>query len=172
MIGAGLNCPLSSGCGRLFDAVAALLGLRTEALYEGQAAVELESLASRAKVKNVPVYNFGFKEENGVLVPDLGSMLEMIALDVAAGMEPSLIARAFHDCLAGIMFALACRICAVENLDRVVLSGGVFNNKLIVEKLSARLRRQGLKVYTHRQVPPGDGGISLGQAVIAGQSEL
>jgi len=172
MIGAGLNCPLSSGCGRLFDAVAALLGLRTEALYEGQAAVELESLASRAKVKNVPVYNFGFKKENGVLVPDLGSMLEMIALDVAAGVEPNLIARAFHDCLAGIMFALACRICAVENLERVVLSGGVFNNKLIVEKLSALLRRQGLKVYTHRQVPPGDGGISLGQAVIAGKSEL
>jgi len=172
MIQGRINCPLSSGCGRLFDAVAALVDLRTEVLYEGQAAIELESLAARADPGKTPVYSFESKEDVDCLVPDLGPMFGAIAHDVAAGLEASLIARGFHDCLIRMMAALSVRLCDSESLDRVVLSGGVFNNRYISEKLSVILHRAGLRVYAHRLVPPGDGGISLGQAVVAAQVKL
>ncbi len=165
MITAGVNCPLSSGCGRLFDAVAAITGIRTEALYEGQAAVELEALASRAR--SARRYDFALAESAGMIVPDLAPMLEAIARDCAAGVEPSAIARGFHDCLVSVIASVCKRLCDASGLNRVVLSGGVFNNRLILEGLAGRLRGLGLRVWSHRELPPGDGGISLGQAIIA-----
>jgi len=170
MIERKLNCPLSSGCGRLFDAVAALIGLRTVTLYEGQPAMELESLARKANRRRMPVYPFeppGAVPAGGPLVPDLGPMLEAIAGDVAKGVEAELIALGFHRCLSSVIIELGGLLAACRGLDRVVLTGGVFNNRFLLESVSRALRRQGLKVYTHRLVPPGDGGISLGQAVIA-----
>ncbi len=167
MIATGINSPLSSGCGRLFDAVAALTGVRTEALYEGQAAVELEALASRTSSAKARKYEFALDESGGMAVPDLAPMLAEIAGDCAAGVEPQLIARGFHDCLVNVIAAVCERLSHKSGLDRIVLSGGVFNNRLILEGLSSRIRGLGLRVYSHRQVPPGDGGISLGQAIIA-----
>ena len=172
MIESATNCPLSSGCGRLFDAVAALVGLRTETLYEGQPAIELESLARKAGAKRTPVYPFALREQQGMLVPDLAPMFESIARDTAGGVAAELIARAFHDCLVRVMAKAALTLSRREALDRVVLSGGVFNNRYIARALATRLARQGLKVYSHRLVPPGDGGISLGQAVVAARVKL
>ncbi|MBN2289138.1 MAG: carbamoyltransferase HypF, partial [Candidatus Glassbacteria bacterium] len=170
MVERKLNCPLSSGCGRLFDAVAALVGLRAFTLYEGQPAMELESLAMRANTRKMPVYPFeaaGQVPGSGPLVPDLGPMLEAVARDVAAGADPALVALGFHHCLARVITELGGLLAAHRGLNRAVLTGGVFNNRRLLEKVAAGLRRKGLKVYSHRRVPPGDGGISLGQAVIA-----
>ena len=172
MIQVSANCPMSSGCGRLFDAVAALLGVRTENLYEGQAAVELESLAEKAQPKQTPAYCFQLERSTGLLVPDLGPMLEALAYDAASGLDPGLIAKGFQDCLAQVMVRITLELSRQSGLDRVALSGGVFNNRYITRKVSLNLRSEGLKVYTHRLVPPGDGGLSLGQAVVAAQAGL
>jgi len=163
---------MSSGCGRLFDAVAAFLGVRTETLYEGQPAMELESLAQKAAARRAPVYTFELNEAEGMLVPDLTPMFVSIARDTAGGVAAELVARAFHDCLVRVMAEVALSLSQREGLERVVLSGGVFNNRYITRTLSLRLHREGLRVYSHRLVPPGDGGISLGQAVVASHFEL
>ncbi|MFH1070132.1 MAG: carbamoyltransferase HypF [Candidatus Glassbacteria bacterium] len=167
MLELGTNCPVSTGCGRYFDAVAALLGVRGESLYEGQAAVELESTAARATVKKARSYGFDLTERDGVLVPCLDTMLNEIARDAAAGVDPACIARGFHESLAQALAESTGRIASGAGIGRVVLSGGVFNNRILITSLRRRLAGRGLKVYTHRRVPPGDGGISLGQAVIA-----
>ncbi len=167
MISTGINCPLSSGCGRLFDAVAALTGVCTEALYEGQAAVELEAMATRVSSARARKYEFRLNQSGAMVVPDLAPLLEAVAVDCAGSVEPPEIARGFHDCLVSVISAVCRRLSAESGLNRVVLSGGVFNNRLILESLGCRLRGLGLRVYSHREVPPGDGGISLGQAVIA-----
>jgi hydrogenase maturation protein HypF len=170
MIERKINCPLSSGCGRLFDAVAALIGLRQFTLYEGQPAMELESLAWKANSRQMPVYPFEPPEGvsvEGPLVPDLGPMFEAIARDVSAGVDAELIALGFHHCLSRVMIELGSRLAEHHGLNRVILTGGVFNNRYLLERIGRSLRRRGFKVYTHRRVPPGDGGISLGQAVVA-----
>ena len=173
MLAQDLNCPMSSGCGRLFDAVAAALGLRLESLYEGQAAVELEALAARAGERSAPVYDFEITERaGGMLAPELAPMLAALARDIAAGVEPARVALGFHDWLVRLAAELAARLCGRHGVDRVVLSGGVFNNRYVSEHLARELERRGLRVFAHRQAPPGDGGISLGQAVVAGQHEL
>ena len=170
MIERKINCPLSSGCGRLFDAVAALIGLRRFTLYEGQPAMELESLAWKADSRQMPVYPFEPPEAvpvEGPLVPDLGPMFEAIARDVSAGVDAELIALGFHHCLSRVMIELGSRLAEHHGLNRVMLTGGVFNNRYLLERVGRGLRRGGLKVYSHRRLPPGDGGISLGQAVVA-----
>jgi len=134
--------------------------------------VELESLAERAHPKRTPSYSFRLKSKAGLLVPDLDPMLEALARDAASGLHPSLVARGFQDCLVRVMVRVTMELSEQSKLNRVVLSGGVFNNRYITRKVSLNLRRGGLKVYTHRQVPPGDGGLSLGQAVVAAQAEL
>ena len=170
MIERKINCPLSSGCGRLFDAVAALIGLRRFTLYEGQPAMELESLAWKADSRQMPVYPYEPPETvpvEGPLVPDLGPMFEAIARDVSAGVDAELIALGFHHCLSRVMIELGSRLAEHHGLNRVMLTGGVFNNRYLLERVGRGLRRGGLKVYSHRRLPPGDGGISLGQAVVA-----
>jgi hydrogenase maturation protein HypF len=172
MLETGINCPLSSGCGRLFDAVAAIAGVRSESLYEGQAAIELESRAWRARGGKVPVYRFELDESARPLVPDLGPLFEAVARDAGAGVDPGQIALGFHECLARVLVETAGRIAEESSINRVVLSGGVFNNRWLTLAVSRGLRRRGLRVFTHAQVPPGDGGISLGQAVIAAGMDL
>lgn len=172
MIATDTNCPLTSGCGRLFDAVAALLEVRTETLYEGQPAIELESLALKTDPRKAPRYDFKLADREGRLGIDLDPLLEGIARDAAAGLDPAPIARGFHEGLARVMAAVSCALSQRSGLDRVVLTGGVFNNRLLTRRVSALLRGEGLKVFTHRLVPPGDGGISLGQAVVAARVEL
>jgi hydrogenase maturation protein HypF len=152
-----VNAPLSSGAGRLFDAVAALLGVRSTVTYEGQAAIELEHLAA-----DVPAAAYPCRVADGRIV---GADLVAAAHDdLADGRPRGEIAAAFHEGLA----AAAATACAAAPGPRlVVLSGGTFQNLRLLASVRRRLEAEGLRVLSHRRVPPGDGGISFGQAAIA-----
>jgi hydrogenase maturation protein HypF len=148
-----VNAPLSSGMGRLFDAVAALLGVRADVTYEGQAAIELELLAG-----DVAAEPYGWRFGSG---PEL---VAAIHDDLAAGREPRELAAAFHETVA----AAAAAACAEAADPRtVVLSGGTFQNLRLLDSTRRRLEQRGFRVLEHRRVPPNDGGVSYGQAAVA-----
>jgi hydrogenase maturation protein HypF len=168
MLSKGLNSPLTSSCGRLFDAVAALLGLRFVNAYEGQAAIELEGVAEGAAPSGR--YPFALSDAGGRSTLDFRPMVEAILADLAGGQPRSVMARRFHDTLAEAAADVCTAIRRESGTDRVVLSGGVFQNKLLTEGLHALLTARGFRVYTHRLVPPNDGGLALGQAAVAGQA--
>jgi hydrogenase maturation protein HypF len=148
-----VNAPLASGMGRLFDAVAAILGVRDEVTYEGQAAIELEQLAGAVAAEPWP-WRFG---ETTELVAECYARL----LD---GTPREQVAAAFHETVAAGA-AVACA--ETEGPRTVVLSGGTFQNLRLLSSTRARLERKGFRVLTHRLVPPNDGGVSYGQAAVA-----
>ena len=171
MLKKGINAPLTSSCGRLFDAVASLLGLRQEVAYEGQAAIELEALAETAPKTRDP-YPYTLKERDGRLVLDFGDLLRQLVSEVQNDQPRNLLARRFHQSLAAASGAVCEQIRAATGLERVVLSGGVFQNRLLSEELCHILEQNNFQVFTQRLMPPNDGGLALGQAIIAGRSEL
>jgi len=166
----GINSPLTSSCGRLFDAVAAVLGIRNRMSYEGQAAIELEGEAEKGHCA-VP-YDFGMQNDGDGIVLDWLPLLQGVVEDQLAGRRRCDIAAAFHHTLALAAVAVCREIRSDSDLDRVVLSGGVFQNRLLSEELVILLEKDGFTVYTHRLVPPNDGGLALGQAIIAGRSQI
>jgi hydrogenase maturation protein HypF len=165
-----INAPLTSSCGRLFDAVASLLGLRQTVAYEGQAAIELEALAETCTTTET--YPFRLVEAEDRTVLDFSAMLESLVQEVLRDRPRGETARRFHNTLASAAAAVCERIRRASGLDRVVLSGGVFQNRLLSEGLCYLLEEAGFQVFTQRQAPPNDGGLALGQAIIAGRSEL
>ncbi|ABL00380.1 carbamoyltransferase HypF [Pelobacter propionicus] len=166
MLERGINAPLTSSCGRLFDAVSALLDVRSRITYEGQAAIELEALAESAVTDRE--YPFSVEEFAGRLILDMRPALVELLKDLALGVPRAIMARCFHNSMAAATAGMCERIRCRNGLNRVVLSGGVFQNKLLVEGTLNRLAELDFQVFTHRLVPPGDGGLALGQAVIAG----
>jgi hydrogenase maturation protein HypF len=161
---AGINSPPTSSAGRLFDAVAALLDVRDTITYEGQAAIELEQLAHPGPARAYP-----FPVADGppfVLEP--APLIRAIVEDLAVGTVRSEVAARFHASVAAGVVASCVRVRDHTGLTTVALSGGVFQNLLLTEQLVAGLRQEAFRVLTHRRVPPNDGGISLGQAVVAG----
>ena len=166
MIERRINSPLTSSCGRLFDAVAALLGVRGRVTYEGQAAMELEALAEGSGTASV--YPYALVRKSGSAEVDFRLMVRALVEDVAAGRPRAGMARAFHATVAAAAADLCCQIRVTSGLDRVVLSGGVFQNKLLTEGVVQALSGRQFRVHTHRLVPPNDGGLALGQAIIAG----
>jgi hydrogenase maturation protein HypF len=148
-----VNAPLSSGMGRLFDAVAALLGVREEVTYEGQAAIEVEQLAGATPAEPYE-WRFG----------DGAALVRAVHDDLLAGRAREEIAAAFHEAVAAAS-AAACGEAAEPRT--VVLSGGSFQNLRLLSSTRDRLERLGFRVLTHRRVPPNDGGISYGQAAVA-----
>ena len=157
--------PETSSMGRLFDAVAALCGLRAQVSYEGQAAVELETCAADAADSGA--YDLPLGDEGGERVIDPRAAIKAIAGDIAAGAEVSAVARRFHEGVA-VATAAACAEAAERSgLDLVVLSGGVFQNRLLLERTSALLGAAHLRVLVPERLPPNDGGISFGQAAVA-----
>jgi hydrogenase maturation protein HypF len=147
------NAPLSSGMGRLFDAVAAVLGVCTEVTYEGQAAIELEQLAGRTPARPYE-WRFG----------DGATLVRAVHDDLDARRPPAEIAAAFHEAVA-VGAAEACLDAAAPRT--VVLSGGTFQNLRLLEATTRELELRGFRVLAHRRVPPNDGGISYGQAAVA-----
>jgi hydrogenase maturation protein HypF len=173
MLERGFNSPLTSSVGRLFDAVAALLGVRHSVSYEGQAAIELEWLATSVPADGGYAFEVsqGPQDEAGCpLVIDTRPLLRAVTEEMSKGVESAVIARRFHQTLVHMIATVCGHIRRASGLDSVVLSGGVFLNALLTKETSARLRREGFRVYRHRLVPPNDGGLSLGQVAVAAAS--
>lgn len=164
MIDKRLNSPLTSSVGRLFDAVAALVGVRNQVSYEGQAALELEMLIEGDEQQ---AYRFGFDVVDGLLQIDVLPMIKRVVEDVAGEVPASLVSARFHNGMAQLVLEVCQRISAERGRFPVALSGGVFQNRYLTERVAKLLREAGFEVLLHRQVPPNDGGLALGQAAIA-----
>jgi hydrogenase maturation protein HypF len=166
----GLNAPLSSAAGRLFDAVAALSGIRHHVTYEAQAAIEMEMLATMQASENpsgIAVYPYVLEEGDGLLIFRLRDLLQAIQTDVVKGANPGRVGLRFHWTLAEMIVAACQHISAGRQLRTVALSGGCFQNQLLLSLTVPRLEDAGFQVLSHQQVPCNDGGISLGQAALA-----
>lgn len=165
MLRGGINTALTSSCGRLFDAVASLLALRHEVQYEAQAAIELETVALRGVDE---AYPFDINTRTTSQEIDFREMIRRIVSDRHQGVPVGLISARFHNAIAEAIVTVCGRLRASERITTVCLNGGVFQNVCLLERVLTRLQRQNFSVYCPSQVPPNDGGLSLGQAVIAG----
>jgi hydrogenase maturation protein HypF len=161
--------PRTSSMGRLFDAVAVLLGGRRRVSYEAQAAIELEALARtversavRASATDVEV-----TEADGRFVLDPGPLLRWLVAERARGVAPAVLAAGFHEAIGRASAALAARLATERGLDTVAVTGGVFQNVRLTEVVEDALTEAGLAVLVHENLPPNDGAISVGQAAIA-----
>ena len=163
-----LKSPLTSSAGRLFDAVSALTGVRSKIDYEAQAAIELEMLApDEFNGLEEKAYPFLITTDQGVKIVKLGRLISSVVQDVRNRIPVSTISFRFHQTVAKIITEM-CKVLAQERaINRVALSGGVFQNRLLLKLATSLLRKEGFNVITHHLVPCNDGGISLGQAVIA-----
>ncbi len=165
MLERGVNAPLTSSCGRLFDAVAAIALIRQSVNYEAQAAIELEMTMDGSSDDSA--YQFGIRQNGSSHIIDTRPMFVGLIQDIQESAPASLISRRFHNGLVEVFARVAEIMRAETSLNRVCLSGGTFHNTYLLEKLTARLTSDGFEVFTHSQVPAGDGGLSLGQALIA-----
>ncbi len=156
----------TSSMGRLFDTVAALLGFTREITFEGQAAIWLEQLARRTRTARV----YPFPNTEGTL--DFRGLLSEIIRDRMCGIDVHEIARSFHVSLAKAVWEQANLLCEANSIDLVVLSGGVFQNQLLLSEIGSCAERSSIQIWTNRAVPPNDGGISLGQAACASMCEV
>ncbi len=164
----GLNSPLTSSAGRLFDAVAAVLGVRDEISYEGQAAIELEQVAAATEPGwyDVPI---------GPTLPllvDGPALLREIVGDRSAGTPVDVVAARFHNSMARLVVKVCQKVRSERELNVVALSGGVFQNVRLLGQCVVGLEQAGFEVLTHRRVPTNDGGVSLGQVAVAGARDL
>ena len=174
MLSRRINSPLTSSCGRLFDAAAALCGVRLHANYEGQAAIEFEQAIEpdddyyEGKIETAPHVISG---ESPILM-DQFPIIEALVEDVRRGVPVGRIAARFHNSVARILGEAALAAAKMTGINRVALSGGVFQNGCLSERLEKDLSIMGLEVFAHREVPPNDACISLGQAWIGAQKLL
>nr|WP_312860109.1 carbamoyltransferase HypF [Pseudonocardia bannensis] len=160
LLESGVQCPITTSAGRLFDAVAALVGVRDRVNYEGQAAIELEQIAA-AGVRDG--YRAG-RDGKSIRAADL---VRGVVGDLRSGVDAGVISARFHNGLADALVAAAADAATDAGLDVVALSGGVFQNLLLLERVSSGCERAGLRVLTHSRVPCNDGGVSLGQVAVA-----
>jgi len=169
MMQRGFNSQLTSSCGRLFDAIAALLSIRLDSDFEGQAAMELEAIAQQWQ--RPTVYKQRADEpvaDNGLFIMDSGPFIRRMLRDLQAGKSIPELAMGFHTWLISSLVITINRIAATSNIRTVVLSGGCLQNRIIMEGLFQALEEDGFQVFTGQDIPVNDGGISLGQAVIGG----
>ncbi|MDZ7370976.1 MAG: carbamoyltransferase HypF, partial [candidate division KSB1 bacterium] len=157
MLARGVNCPPSSGVGRLFDGAAALLGLRLRSSFEGQAAMALEWRAVDGVKDHYP---FELLQGSPAIV-DWRPMLDALLQDMEKGQDIALMAAKFHNTLAEMI----CRTAEEFSMQKVVLSGGVFQNVRLLTEAAARLEQRGFRPYWHQRIPPNDGGIAAGQLI-------
>jgi hydrogenase maturation protein HypF len=156
-----VNAPVTTSVGRIFDAVASLIGLQQRVNYEGKAAMELEFLTQ--SVESEDCYPFEIDEGSNIKFIDWRSILEGILIDMKDHISRSIISAKFHNTLVEIIIAVAKKIAQ----PRVVLSGGCFQNRYLTERAVKRLQEEEFRPYWHQRVPPNDGGIALGQVYAA-----
>jgi hydrogenase maturation protein HypF len=154
----------TSSCGRLFDTVAAICGIEVESGYEGESAMLLEAAAQDGKTGEP----YPLDLDTEVLPWTVGTraMLRKISNEIESGTDPQNVARCFHDSVALMMNSVCRELRERNGVDKICLSGGVFQNFTVLSHATTLLRRSGFQVFLHSPVPPNDGGISLGQAVI------
>ncbi len=160
----GLNTPLTSSMGRLFDAVAAIIGVRQAVSYEAQAAIELEALADPAET------GYDALQLNGELL-DPAPLLHALVRGLRAGVPLPVLSARFHNSIAEAVVMVCQELRRQHALEQVVLSGGVWQNVFLLKRAVSRLEQAGFTVLTHQQVPTNDGGLALGQALIAARLE-
>jgi hydrogenase maturation protein HypF len=160
-----INAPLTSSCGRLFDAVSSLAGLRDSVTYEGQAAIELEQAIEPEDGQ----YEGDVRREQGSWIVDPFPMVAELIEDVRKSRSPGVIAARFHNGMISLLAAAALKVSEETGINRIALSGGVFQNAYLLQRLEERLIAMGLQVYSHMEVPPNDACIALGQAYIGAQ---
>jgi len=160
-----LNSPLSSGLGRLFDGVAAIMGLRRSVSFEGQAAMELEAKAELTG-EVLPFEILHNPDDSYIL--DVSAVIRAIVENIFSGKSVEETASSFHATLTATFAAMSVEMRKLTGINRVALSGGCFQNRILLEETMTELKKKNFEVYFHSQVPANDGGVSLGQAVIAG----
>jgi hydrogenase maturation protein HypF len=158
-----INAPQTSSMGRFFDAISSILSVRDEVHYEGQAAIELEMIADPDQSE---IYPFHIRKENASMVIDPAGIVRGVVSDLLEGTGRSKISGRVHQTIARLIIDACEAIRTVSGLNRVALSGGVFQNMILLTSVTRGLRKSGFEVYTHQLVPTNDGCISLGQAVI------
>jgi hydrogenase maturation protein HypF len=168
MLANGFQAPRASSCGRLFDAVAAAIGLCcVRAAYEGEPAMALEAAARACPPSAAQPYPFAASEADGLIQIDSAPMWCALLDDLARSTVPAVLAARFHAGLAQAICTVAAECARRHAIDSVALTGGVFQNQVLLEALSWQLQARGLNVLTHARVPAGDGGLALGQALVA-----
>jgi hydrogenase maturation protein HypF len=155
----GLNTPRTSSMGRLFDAAAALAGLRQEVNYEAQAAIEFEAALDPLETG---AYHFALKEK----VVDVEEAFQALVVDSISGVSIPIISARFHNGLVEMSRQVCAELRSQTGICEVAMSGGVWQNMTLLERTTANLCEDGFTVYIHRQVPTNDGGLSLGQAMV------
>jgi hydrogenase maturation protein HypF len=165
MIVQGVNSPPTSGCGRLF---AALIGIRQTVSYEAQAAIELEMRGRSSNATDG--YPFAIRRQDGCWQIEPSSLFGAIVEDLRRKVCTETISRRFHNGLVETLVRLACLLRQESSLNRICLSGGTFNNLLVFEPLIRKLQFLDFEVFTHSEVPTGDGGLCLGQTLVAAHS--
>jgi hydrogenase maturation protein HypF len=163
MIERKLNTVETSSCGRLFDAIASILSLRHDANYEGQAAVELEAIATDGIAAS---YSFDIGS-TGPAEIDMRPAIDQIVREIRMKVPVNVIAAKFHNTVIAVIMQVCQRLRDSDGLKQVCLSGGTFQNGYLLERVIPALGERGFAVYMNRRVPPNDGGIALGQAAIA-----
>jgi hydrogenase maturation protein HypF len=188
MLRQGVNCPITTSAGRLFDGIAALLGLHQQTSFEGQAAMALEFIAADESENGAYPLEFhnvmqtgnsthsgeALDEQKAFAIPSADSpalplvldwrpLVETVLADLRVGIKPGIVAARFHNALVQASVSMA----QITGEPFVALSGGCFQNRLLTERAAELLRRVGFQVLLHSQVPPNDGGISLGQVAVA-----
>jgi hydrogenase maturation protein HypF len=158
-----INCPETSSLGRLFDAVASMIGLRNRVAFEGQAAMELEMIVDNAESGH---YDFFWKDDHTKEIATT-PIIKGVVQDMENGVSNSIISARFHNTLIHLFDRLCCDLRKSTGIGQVAMSGGVFQNHRLLAGLGQALEKSGFDVITHRLVPANDGGISLGQAVVA-----
>lgn len=163
----GLNAVPTSSMGRLFDAVASLIGLRQQVSYEGQAAIELEVLAAaqspNLSISQSPGYHFTVEGDQFAAA----AIIQAIITDLRQGVHPTLIAARFHHAVAALVAQLSLRLRAERGINTIALSGGVWQNVTLLTATVHRLQQHNFNILLHQLVPANDGGLALGQAIIA-----
>jgi hydrogenase maturation protein HypF len=165
MMEQNINSPLTSSCGRLFDAIAALVGVRQRVNYEAQAAIELEmAMAASSGDRSYPLT---ITPQGDTWIIGTRSMFEALLDDLEKDVPVADMSRRFHNGLIQVFAEVAEEMRDGTGLNRVCLSGGTFNNAYLCDGLESRLSSAGFEVFTQNEVPAGDGGLSLGQAIVA-----
>jgi hydrogenase maturation protein HypF len=168
MIEKQINTPLTSSCGRLFDAVSSLINVRDDATYEAQPAIELEMIAE-SNISGIYGYNIISTEDKYII--NLDDMFQEIISDLNHKVPKGIISAKFHNTVADFIVSMCEKLRLESGIKRVVLSGGTFQNTYLILEVTRRLEKKGFITYFHKRVPTNDGGISLGQAVVANYLE-